>query len=793
MNGTADFRRLFEGAPGCYLALSTELVIVAVSDAYLRATRTERSAILGRGVFDVFPDNPDDPGASGVANLRRSLERVLEHRQPDRMAVQKYDIRRPEAEGGGFEERHWSPENVPIFGAQGEVLYILHHVEDVTDLVRMKHDRTEQARAAFELALSSEERFGQLLDAAPDAIVVAGADGIIQLVNAQTEKLFGYARSELVGKPLDVLIPDRYRRDHSGLVARYFARPTARAMGSGVELAGKRSDGAEIPIEVSLSPLRSGEALTVTAAIRDISERRRMEAAAKLTSARLESAVESIQDAFALFDSSDRLVLCNSTYRRLIGDALPGPLVGEPYARVLDAFVAQLDLDEDGRRRFREERLMRRASDMAQFDVRLRDGRALRVSDRRTPEGGMVTTIWDVTLDEERAAELRDARVSAEAGSAAKSEFLSSMSHELRTPLNAILGFAQLVARDKELSAKNRERIGHIHAGGQHLLRLIDDILDLARIEARGVSVSTEPVSVAEVLEDVRRTLEPLAGPRSVRVEIAPLPASVPLVAVDRTRFVQILMNFGSNAIKYNRDGGRVTFRVSCQTSERVRVTVEDTGYGISGEHQPKLFQPFQRAGQETGSIQGTGIGLVITKRLAELMAGEVGFESRHGEGSSFWVDVPVVVAPATERPTVSAAPARADLAIGARRLLYVEDNPANVLFMEDVMSSFENVELVTAPTAEMGIELATRVRPHAIILDINLPGMSGLDALRALRERPETREIPVIALSAAASARDRERGEREGFRRYLTKPVQVDLLLAVLEEVLGEGAPSAR
>jgi PAS domain S-box-containing protein len=637
----------------------------------------------------------------------------------------------------------------------------------------------------------AEQKFRALLEAAPDAMIIAGPDGRIVLVNAQAEKLFGYTRSELLGELVERLIPSRFQAAHVGYRTAYAKDPKTRNMGSELQLFALRKDGSEVPVEISLSPIATEDGLLISSAIRDISERRKTEAAAKLASERLLSAVESFHGALSLYDAQDRMILCNSTSRALFAPAVQGPLLSTTYGDLVDACLDSGlfgAVEDPGI--FKARLLEYHRDPQGTFDLPLSNGRTLRLTSRRTLEGGVISTAIDITDDVMREAELRKARAEAEAASSAKSEFLSSMSHELRTPMNAILGFAQLLQRDKRapLTASQLEKLSYVLQGGEHLLRLIDDILDLSRIETGRVVVSTEPVGVNEVLDEVRQTLEPMAARAGITLSVRPAAGESPQVLADRTRFTQILINFGSNAIKYGRPGGRA--EISVETSgDRLRLVVRDDGIGIPLDKQDKIFQPFQRAGQEAGPIEGTGIGLSITKRLAELMGGSVGFRSAPERGSEFWVELGIHRS-APLVPGKGLAPVLAGSSLSSEEgeaflVVYVEDNPSNIAFMQGVIDELPRVKLLAVPTAEQGIEVIRQTRPQVVIMDINLPGMSGYEAARRLRDWPETRDIPVIALTAAAMVGDRKRLEQAGFARYLTKPAKVTELLEALETLL--------
>ncbi|HQT34029.1 MAG TPA: ATP-binding protein [Thiobacillus sp.] len=384
-------------------------------------------------------------------------------------------------------------------------------------------------------------------------------------------------------------------------------------------------------------------------------------------------------------------------------------------------------------------------------------------------------------------AQLEGARALAEKANLAKSDFLSSMSHELRTPLNAILGFAQLLeAGSPPPTATQTERLHQIIKAGWYLLDLINEILDLAVIESGKLSLSLEPLSLSDVLLECEAMIGPQAQQRGINISFDQVDPTW-FAHADHTRVKQVLINLLSNAIKYNRDHGTVAVTCTAIRPERVRISIRDSGAGLPPEKLTQLFQPFNRLGQETGVEEGTGIGLVVTKQLVELMGGTIGVESTVGVGSEFWIELIRDVMPqlAAEHAMAAELAPQAPGNAALRTLLYVEDNPANLMLVEQIIEGHPQVRMLSARDATLGIALARAHQPEVILMDINLPGLSGIQALKILREDPATAHIPVLAISANAMPRDIQKGLEAGFFRYLTKPIKVSEFMQALNMAL--------
>jgi len=422
--------------------------------------------------------------------------------------------------------------------------------------------------------------------------------------------------------------------------------------------------------------------------------------------------------------------------------------------------------------------------------IRARGQMAYDESGKATRMSGTNMDITEIKRAEERVLKAKEA---AELANRAKSDFLSSMSHELRTPLNAILGFAQLFDLDKSLTPDQQTNVSEIKQAGEHLLQLVGDVLDLAKIEAGRMGFSLEPVAPIRLLKEVEMLIQAQAEFHNISVALESNDLEERTVIADAVRLKQILLNLVSNAVKYNRVGGSVVISCSLSESETMRITVRDTGKGISDAMQKQMFQPFNRLGAEASTIVGSGVGLVITKQLVEQMKGSIGFKSVEDVGSSFWIEFPLYKGQTIEqlvdqysRISSELGGEVPDLLVEERkRILYVEDNPPNQRLMKQLLVRYPNLDLDITGEPLKGIYMARTTKPDLVIMDINLPGMDGFEALEVLKQDKSTQNIPVIALTANAMVHDIEKGNASAFDYYLTKPLDLKQLIQVFNELL--------
>jgi len=638
--------------------------------------------------------------------------------------------------------------------------------------------------------------------------------GVIQIFNVGAERMLGYAAGDVVNKttPADISDPQEVIARAKALSLELSTPITpgfealvfkaSRGIEDIYELTYIRKDGSRFPAIVSVTALRDAHNAIIGYLLigTDNTVRKEIEAEQKHLSQRLRdyqfytrSLVESNIDALMTTDPSGIITDVNKQMEALTG-CTRDELIGAPFK----GYFTDQQLAEAGIHLV----LNKKKVTNYELTARARDGRETPVSlnaatlyDRDRRLQGVFAAARDVSerkrLDQvllEKNVELENARLVAEKASLAKSDFLSSMSHELRSPLTAIIGFAQLMESDAAAPTPGQqESIAQILQAGWHLLTLINEILDLAKVESRQELVSVEPVSLAECLDECRSMVSPQAEERGIRLTFPEFTTPCYVLA-DRTRIKQVITNLLSNAVKYNRPEGAV--EVDCRASgeARIRIRVVDTGAGLSQEDLAKLFQPFNRLGQESGAEEGTGIGLVVAKRLVELMGGEIGVASAVGKGSTFWIELPSASAPLPADADVKAvapAPVYAPRDGRLHTLLYVEDNPANMKLVEQVIARLPDLHLLTAVNGQAGIELARSARPDVILMDINLPGMNGYEVLKELRADPATQSIPVIAVSANAMPKDIERGLRAGFMQYITKPIDVDALMESINVAL--------
>ncbi|MCC6072538.1 PAS domain S-box protein [Massilia sp. GCM10020059] len=693
-------------------------------------------------------------------------------------------------------------------------------------LVFIQMRRTMRLRAVEQMAVRVAPllKAGALQDAifnsANFSSIATDAQGVIQIFNVGAERMLGYAAADVIDKrtPATISDPQELITRAAELSAEFgtaiqpgfeaMVYKALRGIEDIYELTYIRADGTRFPALLSVTALHDavGKVIGFLLIGTDNTVRKQVEAEQALLDQRLRdqqfytrSLIESNIDPLITTDLRGIISDVNHQMEMLTGRTRD-ELIGAPFK---NCFTEPLRADEAISRVLRESKVTN-----YELTALARDGKETVVSynattfhDRDRRVQGVFAAARDVTerkhfehaLQETNVA-LQAAREAAEKANRAKSEFLSSMSHELRTPLNAVLGFAQLMASEVPAPAAHQQRsIDQILKGGWYLLRLINEILDLAMIESGKVTMSQEAMSMSDVLQDCKGMIEPQATKRGIALTF-PKFDNIIYVHADRTRVKQVMINLLSNAIKYNGSGGSVIVQCVVSGKDRIRISVKDTGVGLSSTQLEQLFQPFNRLGQQDSGEEGTGIGLVVTKQLVELMGGLIGVESAVGVGTVFWVELAAATAPALaleniDEVSLERRPAVARDLGDQPTLLYVEDNPANLALVEQLIARRGDVKLLTAIDGHLGIELARTYLPDAILMDINLPGISGYGALKILQEDPLTSHIPVLALSANAVPRDIEKGLEAGFFRYLTKPIRVREFMDALDVALEHAA----
>ncbi len=669
-----------------------------------------------------------------------------------------------------------------------------------------------------EKLLRDEALISATIDNLTEGVATFDPNGIVESFNPAAQKMFGYSSNEIIGKSLNQLIKTTEGISENTLIKKWVhwveSHPSKELEGTGIT-----KDQRLFPVELRIKPMNVEEHLLYVCIIRDITEQKKYlqeleeyqnqleqlvnERTKELNSTnnqladnqtRLNSIIDNIADGLITINDKGIIQSFNPSAERIfeyqasevIGKNI-SLLAPEPYASDHDNYLKRYLSNKKSTiiGIGREVRGLTKSGKTFPMDLAINE---MVIGDQLF----FVGSVRDITERKEIEKQLILAKEGAEKANQAKSKFLSSMSHELRTPLNAILGFGQLLQKDAtmSLSPAQEGRCKEIIKAGNHLLALINEILDLASIESGKTNFSIENANLKELVFESLTLIRPLAKKRDIEIIDLNEKDNEVFVSADRLRLKQILLNLLSNAVKYNHEGGTITIQYFVREDHRVQIQVSDTGPGISKEKQKEIFQPFNRLGAETTEIEGTGIGLSLTKSLVEIMKGTIELNSTPGEGSCFAVTLPKGKATQNKNLIPMGQPMVSQPKLPQERkftLLYIEDNPANHLLVQEILLPRKEIHCVSARTANLGIELAKRHQPELILMDINLPELDGITAFKYLQSNERTKHIPVIAVSANAMETDKKKALACGFEAYITKPFSIPCFLKTIDRYLGK------
>ena len=777
------YRSLIEGGSDIVTIFDETGLVTYQSPSLSHWLGYEAGELVGRQIFDLV--HPDEQKM--VAELYAEMLR-------DRCDIDHHQFR--------FQHKNGDWHTLECYGR-----YLLDDPQ-IAGIVATSRDVTDRVQIEQQLN-SSEQRFQAAFDQSSIGMSLSTPDGQCVRTNAALSRISGYEAHELCALNYRTLTHQSDAEAESENVEMLLRGATASFE---MEKRILHRDGHYLWLLVSVALVRddAGAPQYLISQIQDIDTRKKQEERLRL----LESIAVNANDAILVTEAEPvdepgpRILYANQAYLKMSGYTLEEVLGQTP--RIMQG----PDTDPSSRDKIRRAlkrwkpvvvEMLNYRKDGTQFWVELS---IVPVADERGWYTHWVSLQRDVTARKEAEAllirtseEAERAREEAEAANSAKSEFLSRMSHELRTPLNAILGFGQLLELEEQTPG-NRESTEQILKAGRHLLELINEVLDISRIETGKMSMSLEPVSVALVARETLDLVRPMAEQYSVTISESGVFDCDFLVRGDRRRIKQILLNLLSNAIKYNHAGGHVTLwieaRAGCEGEGEapcLRMCVTDTGPGIAPEMRERMWVPFDRLGAESSGVEGTGIGLALSHRLAQAMDGALEFDSTREAGSTFWLELPSVatLAQANEDSSEAIVPASAIPATTRHVALYIDDNQSNVQLMQGILARRPEVRLLTAFQGGLGLELARQHCPDIILLDLHLPDMNGDEVLRRLRENPDTQNIPVVMVSADATPRQIERLLGLGADDYLSKPFDVTHFLRVMDDLIaGEATPAA-